>query len=58
MYFKNSLTIHEEITPMSVVLYVIKIMFIYINFSFDFLGFTTFIFKSTSPMNSSDGSFL
>ena len=39
---KNSLIIHEEktkeITTVSVVLYVIKIMFIYINFSFDFLG--------------------
>jgi hypothetical protein len=28
----------KEITAVSMVLYVIKIMFIYINFSFDFLG--------------------
>jgi hypothetical protein len=38
---KNSLIIHveektEEITTVSVVLYVIKIMFIYIHFSFHF----------------------
>ncbi len=42
LILKNSLKIHEEntkkITAVSVVLYVINFMLIYINFSFDFLG--------------------
>jgi hypothetical protein len=33
-------------------------MFIYVNFSFDFLVLDNVYFKITSPMNSSDGSFL
>ena len=47
VYFKNSLIIYEEktkeITAVSVVLYK-KIMFIYINFSFDFLGLDNLYF--------------
>ena len=55
---KLILIIHEEntkeITAVSVVLYVIKVMFIYIDCSFDFLGLDSVHFKTISPMNSSD----
>jgi hypothetical protein len=47
---KNSLIIQEQNTKKNhkrvVVLYVIKIMLIYINFSFDFLGLDKVYFKN------------
>ena len=50
MFLKNSLIIQEENTKKNhkrvVSLYVIKIMLIYINFSFDFLGLDKVYFKN------------